>query len=263
MAVAYDPRKDFKVIGDTVDRGIAVVIYADPGTGKTTCIKRLPVGETLIINVECGRGALLGSGHTVFEMDRDLDKIAGLYRFLLTEKHPFKYVVIDNISELQEWFVLAIVKMKKKDFATLVDKGEAASKLREYTYNFRNLIEVGINVVFNAWEMPFTIEKSADGDKTRTVPKVFPSLATELCGIVDMVGHLEKYEKTEDRYIRFEPTPTILAKSQYRGVDKFEPADLCFIFDKVRKFSYQKAKPFKPLSSGELQLIKGDTVNDV
>jgi phage nucleotide-binding protein len=242
--------------GSTIDRGVSMIIYADPGKGKTTCAARLPVGETLIINVEAGLGPLLGTNHYKFEMTRDLKDLAAIYKFLNVEKHPFKWIVIDNLSELQEWMVLSLTAMRKKDFAELREKGDAASKMREYLYNFRNLIDRDINVVFNAWEMPFNFEKGADGDKTKICPKIYPSLAMEACGIVDLVGHLEVYEKSGDRYIRFEGNDTMVAKSQYRGVDKFEPANLLDIVTKIKKFNYAKAKPIAQATAEEVKLIK-------
>ncbi len=245
-----------KPIGTQINRGISAVLYSDPGIGKTTCIARLPVGETLIVNVEAGLGPLLGTGHQVFELKRDLRDIAKIYKFLYTEKHPFRYVVIDNISELQEWMVLSLTAMRKKEFAEVREKGDTASKMREYLYNFRNLIDIGICVIFNAWEMSLIVEKSSDGDKTKLMPKLYKSLTGEACGIVDLVGHLERYDKTEDRFIRFHGSDRIMAKSQFRGVNKFEPADFEILFKKIRKFNYAKAKPVVAITEDEVNLIK-------
>ena len=36
------------VIGSEITKGISLLIYADPGIGKTTLAATLPVGETLI-----------------------------------------------------------------------------------------------------------------------------------------------------------------------------------------------------------------------
>ena len=247
---------DIKIVGNEIDRGISTLIYCDPGIGKTTMSAKLPAGETLIINVEAGLGPLLGTGHSVFELKRDLKDLTGIYKYLLTEDHPFKYVVVDNISELQEWFVLSLTGMRKKDFAEIREHGDAMNKMREYLYNFRNLIERGINVIFNAWEMSLEIEKTQDGIRTKLYPKMYKNLSPEVCGIVDLVGHLERYEKTEDRFVRFEGSEKLIAKSQYRGLDKFEPADLEYIFKKIRKFNYAKEKPIKTASKEVVQLIK-------
>jgi len=244
-------------VDNKLQRGISALLYADPGVGKTTCLARLPPDETLIINAESGLGPLLGTGHYVFELSRDLQSLAGIYKYLRSENHPFKYVVIDNISELQEWMVLSLTESRKKDFAEIREKGDAAGKMREYLYKFRNLIELDICVIFSAWEMSLTLERGQEGpERSKIFPKLYPSISPEVCGIVDLVGHLEKYEKTEDRYIRFVGNEKVMAKSQYRGVDKFEPADFMAVFKKIRAFNYETAKPIEALVQDEINLCQ-------
>ena len=77
-------------MGATIDRGVSIIIYADPGTGKTTLASTLPVGETIIINTEAGYGPLLGTGLEVFNLDLDLKKLERFYQHLRVEKHPFR-----------------------------------------------------------------------------------------------------------------------------------------------------------------------------
>lgn len=258
MPVASKPtHAGISKVDNKLNRGISSLIYSDPGIGKTTCIARLPVDETLIINVESGLGPLLGTGHYVFELSRDLQSLAGIYKYLRSEQHPFKYVALDNISELQEWMVLSLTESRKKDFADIREKGDAASKMREYLYKFRNLIELGINVIFSAWEMGLTLERGVDGpERSKIFPKLYPSISPEVCGIVDLVGHLEKYEKTEDRYIRFVGNDKVMAKTQYRGVGKFEPADLDAVFKKVHAFNYATAQPLEAVAADEIKLLQ-------
>lgn len=230
--------KGVKTIGKTIDRGISILIYADPGVGKTTLASTLPVGETLFINVEGGIGPLLGTGHEVRQLAANLSDLQALYEALATTEHGYKNVVVDNISELQDWMVITLTQTRGKDFTEIKEHGDAGQKMREYLHLFRDLTEKGINVVFNAWEFPLPIEEGEDITITRLYPKLYKRIAPEVCGIVDLVGHLEKYEKTGDRFIRFEGTSKVIAKTQFKGVDKFEPANLPFIFDKIKAFDY-------------------------
>ena len=241
--------------GNEVTRGISIVIYADPGIGKTTLATTLPVGETLIINTEAGWGPLLGTGHYVFDLKRDLKQLEELYQYLRTEKHPFTNIVLDNISELQDWLVHTLMTGRNKDFAEIREYGDASVKLKEYIRLFRDLTsERNFNVIFNAWEMPLEMEKTAMGIITKSFPKLFPKLTPEVCGIVDMVGHLEKYEKTGDRFIRFVGTSKILAKTQFKGVEEFEEANLPAVFAKVKAYNY--ATTVESTVNDELEKLK-------
>ena len=232
-----------KVMGKEIDRGISLLIYADPGVGKTTLATTLPVGETLIINTEAGLGPLLGTNHYIFNLDRDLKQLQELYKEIITKDHPFTNIVVDNISELQEWMVITLTQTRGKDFTEIKEHGDAGQKMREYLHLFRDLVYKGINVVFNAWEMPLPIEESTDMTITKLYPKLYKRIAPEICGIVDLVGRLEKYEKTGDRFIRFEGTSKIEAKSQFKGVDRFEPANLPLLFEKIKAYDYTNTTP--------------------
>jgi phage nucleotide-binding protein len=96
----------FETVPDKINRGIALIIYADPGVGKTTLASTLPEGETLIINTEAGLGPLLGTKHIVFNLiaavkNYEIEQVVDdLYKYLRTQKHDFKYIVLDNMSEL-------------------------------------------------------------------------------------------------------------------------------------------------------------------
>jgi phage nucleotide-binding protein len=227
-------------VGDKIDRGVSILIYADPGVGKTTLATTLPVGETLIINTEAGLGPCLGTGHYVFNLDQNLKQLQKLYEEIANEKHPFKYIVLDNISELQDWMVMTLTQSRGKDFTEIREHGDTGQKMREYLHLFRDLVFKGITVVFNAWEYPLEIETGPEVNVTKLFPKLYKRIAPEICGIVDIVGHLEMYEKTGERFIRLEGNSKLIAKSQFKGLEKFEPADLMQLLAKIRAYDYTR-----------------------
>lgn len=229
----------FEKVGNKINRGISMLFYSDPGIGKTTLASTLPVDETLIINTEAGLGPLLGTNHSVFNCHGDeVEKIDGLYTYLRTQKHPFKHVVVDNISELEQWIILALTKKRGKEFTEIREYGDAAFKMRELLHWFRDLVYQNINVVFNAWEFPLEI-KNVDGCViTKTFPKMSKRLAPEACGIVDVVGHLEVHTKSNKRWVRLGPSEQYITKCQFKGLDTGEPADLMVILDKLRGYDY-------------------------
>lgn len=237
-----------KPVGNTIDRGISMIIYGDPGRGKTTLAGTLPVGETLIINTEAGLGPLLGTGHVVFNLNTDLKQLEGIYQYLRTADHPFKNLVIDNISELQDWMLRVLFKGRGKDFPEIRERGDVSTKMKEYITLFRDLTtEKGMNVVFNAWEDSFDIDRSDAGTTTKIAPKVTKGIYEDVCGKVDAVGHLEVFEKTGDRFIRFTGTPKMIAKCQFKGLHEeagviLEEANLPNIINKIKAFNYSKGE---------------------
>jgi phage nucleotide-binding protein len=225
-----------------IDRGISIIIYGDPGKGKTTMATTLPEQETLIINTEAGLGPTLGTKHVIFNLKEELSQLDDLVKYLKTQEHPFKNIVVDNVSELEQWIILNITQSRNKEFTELKEYGDASSKLRAVLRTFRDMIYQGMNVVFNAWEAPLDL-KNKDGELiTKIFPKVSKKVAPEFCGIVDVVGRIEVYEKTGERWVRFGQHEQYLTKSQFKGLDDGEPANLPAIFKKLRDFDYTRSQ---------------------
>ena len=239
---------EFQTVPNTINRGLAFIIYADPGVGKSTLASTLPVGETLIINSECGLGPLLGTDHVVFNVldaiqTKPLEEVIDeLYRYLRTQKHPFKYVVLDNLSELEQQLILHLTNKRKKETPELKEYGDSAFKMREWVHNFRDLIYQGITVVMNAWEFPLEIKNVEGVIITKTFPMIGKKIAPQLCGIVDCVGHLEVHEKSGKRWIRFGPSDQYITKSQFKGLENGEPADFPLIIGKLLAYNYKEEK---------------------
>jgi phage nucleotide-binding protein len=235
-------------VGDKIDRGISFVIYSDPGIGKTTLATTLPSDVTLIINTEAGLGPLLGTGHSVFNVSKavlfkngDLEGvISDLYRQLAAFEHPFENVVIDNLSELEQQLIHHMTVKHGKEVPELREYGEASYKMKEWMHNFRDLVFKNINVVFNAWEFPMDIRNTDGQVLTKTFPMVGKKIAPQLCGIVDVVGHLEIYPKSGKRWVRFGPSDQYITKSQFQGLDLGEPPEFPYILDKLRGYEYSK-----------------------
>jgi len=229
-----------------IDRGISFIIFADPGVGKTTMSTTLPAGETLIINTEAGLGPLLGTNHLVFNVRKSLDTgksvedtINELYTHLKLHKFEgITNVVIDNMSELVEILILDYTKQRNKNFPELKEHGDSSYKIREWMHNFRDLVYDGYNVVFNAWEFVKDIRHTDGVMISKTIPMIGNKIAFQLSGIVDCVGHLEVHEKSGKRWVRFGPSSQYLTKSQFKGLDSGELADLPMIIDKLKSYDY-------------------------
>ena len=148
---------------DKINRGIAIIIYSDPGIGKTTLASTLPVDETLIVGCEAGIGPLLGTGHYYFDVNKAITNtnsnietvMNNLYRDIRSGHEQYKaikYVVVDNVSELLDKLTIHYTEIRRKDFPELKERGDASYKMVEWIVNCRDLVDIGINVIFNAWE---------------------------------------------------------------------------------------------------------------
>lgn len=237
-----------------IDRGLSFIIYGDPGVGKTTISSTLSAGagETLIINTEAGIGPLLGTGHIVFNvkkamMDSNVETVMNdIYKRLRTKEVVVKNVVIDNMSELIQGLLHHYTETRHKEFPEIREHGDTAYKIMEWFSNWRDLVDLGINVVFNAWEFQLDITNNDGTIITKTCPMLGKSSTLRACGLVDAVGRLEVFEKTGKRWLRFGPAKQYLTKSQFKGlVDDSnptgaQPPDLTEIINKLRSYDYSK-----------------------
>lgn len=243
----------YAVAPTTIDRGISMIIYSDPGVGKTTLSSTLPVGKTLIINTEAGIGPLLGSGHLIFNVkkamfDNSVETVMNeIYRKIRTrEISEVENIVIDNISELIQSLLHHYTDTRKKEFPELREHGDTAYKIMEWISNWRDLVDMNINVIFNAWEFPYDIQNSDGTVITKTCPTLGKASTFRACGLVDAVGHLEVFEKTGKRWLRFGPSKQYLTKCQFSGlvtVDNptgAQPPDLTEVLNRIKSFDYSK-----------------------
>jgi len=242
---------NIKPVGDTIDRGISAIIYGNPGVGKTTLATTLPPEETIIINAEAGLGPLLGKGHSVFNLlgfvnNNEFEKaVDDFYKYLRTEKHPYKYVVLDNISEIENQLILYMTQRHGKEAPTLREYGDSSHKMKQWIHNFRDLVYQDINVVINAWEFPIELRNIEGNIITIICPKMSKSIVPTACGCVDVVGHMESHEKTGKRWIRLRPNDQYLCKSQFKGIggpndQSGELPDLMALYEKIRDYDYTK-----------------------
>lgn len=218
-------------------KGISMIIYADAGLGKTHLLGTLPVGEILIIDIEGGIYTLNRTGHHYVSVssEDDLDLIKEIYQALRTNEKHYDYVAIDSLSELERFMQFSFMRARNKDFLTLKEYGDSSQKMREFIRLFRDLTEQGINVIFTALEMSLDIQNNVDGIITKSFPLVSRKLAPEIVGLVDIVGHLEMSKDGKQRWLRLEATDRTIAKTRIQGLDRFEPADLPSLFEKIKK----------------------------
>lgn len=251
---------------NTINRGLSGIIFGNPGQGKTTLASTLPPEDTLIITTEAGLGPLIGKGHSLLDIkkvqennpDKSLeDIISEIYIQIRTQKHIFKNIVLDNISELENALLQDYTRRRKKHTPEVREHGDVSYKMKEWVCMFRDLEYQGINVFFMAWEMAMDIKNSNGEVITMTVPMVGKKVSIQICGLVDFVTHLEVYEKTGARWLRFGPSSQYLTKCQFAGLEAGEEADLPKLIDKLMSHNYIASKTeVKQPTKGEKNVLQ-------
>jgi phage nucleotide-binding protein len=243
----------FETLPNKVERGVSIVVYANPGIGKTTLAATLPQGpgKTLIINTEAGIAPLMGSDHLIFNLQKAIangknveEAMNGLYKSIRTGEpgYQFENIVLDNVSELSDQLCNHYTKVHNKELPEIREHGDTAFKFREWIHNWRDLVEMGTNVIINAWEQDYDIAIADGIVTTRTCPKVGRSNVPSVCGLCDVVARLEVHEKSGERWLRIGPHRQYITKTQFKGLKKGEVADLPTIINKIKEYDYSKGE---------------------
>jgi phage nucleotide-binding protein len=229
----------------TINRGISILIYADSGKGKTTLASTLPKEETLFVVTEAGMGPLIGKGFQYFDVLATMklnplmpleEIIQEFYKNIRTDpKCPFKYIVIDNLTELENQLLGDYTKRRKKPFPEAKEYGDVAYRIHEWVVLFRDLQYQGITVIFNTWEKQSELKSATGESYTMGYPFLSGRNSAQIPGLVDAVGHL--ITKGEVRMVQFSQNNMFLTKCQFQGLGMEEP-NLMTILSKINTHNY-------------------------
>jgi len=175
-------------------------LYGRSGTGKTTLTGTFP-GPILLLDVR-DRGTDSVNDHE--EMDvKDINSLEDLedtYYFLKEHPKSYKTVGIDTATQLQQVFIEEVVSGSRKgrsvgDWGSMTRRqfGDVAALMKEWVLNFRNLTDLGMEIVFIAQERTSTVDDDGRADENLLVPEVgpavMPSIATHLNANVSVIGN--------------------------------------------------------------------------
>lgn len=220
MAMKIIKAKEMEKLGTTV------LLYGESGSGKTSSLKTLP-GKTLILDIEGGTAVLRGSDVDVVIVPNDLSGLKDVVDELcLQEKPAYQNVCLDSLTELQTCMLVRMAEASKTSAPTLQDYGVVSFKMRDYARRLRDLREKGVNVVVTALQTPLEIEQNEENVKTCMYPLVLKKLAPELCGLFDIVAHMEVSTKTGhvgERFFRLDGDDKVIAKNRLAVPGKSKP----------------------------------------
>ena len=171
---------------------LAALFYGRAGTGKTTISCTFP-GPILHLDI---REKGTDSVSDVKDLDTisltEWEEFEQVYWYLASGEAPYKTVVIDAVSQLQD---LALEK-------AMADEGKAGEKvsqrqwgvasgfMKTWIVNYRDLVDRGINVVFLAHDRVTEGDEGEEGELMPSVgPRVMPSVASILTASVKLTGN--------------------------------------------------------------------------
>lgn len=206
-----------------------VLIYSDPGVGKTTAAALSP--KPLIINCEGGTLCLNKFKKYYDELDiktfrpQSIQELQEVFWYLKSGNHDRQTVVLDSLSEIQRMSMDEILldpsrdSKYDRDTPILQDYGKNTQQMRRLVRTFRDL---RMNVVFTCLAQ----ERKDENDGTvRVMPDLTPKLATDVMGYVDVVGYMFVSGENSTRKMLVQPKGKYLAKdrSGKLGVGLTEP----------------------------------------
>ena len=225
----------------TSKTGITLLVFGESGAGKTTLFGTLPANELLLLEAEGGTAPLEGKNIDCVKIREDLENLKDTFDSLVLPStlKGYKHVGLDSSTELERFMQIRLASKSSNDgMPSLHDYGVVSFKMRDYMRRLRDLRDQGINVIVTALESPLELEQTDDTTRTRLYPMLARKLAPEVCGLFDVVAHMEISAKPGhegERFLRLDGTEKIVAKNRWdrNHVMRFSVADLSVLFAKI------------------------------
>lgn len=194
-----DKIKKFRV----TDHHLKGVLYGTSGVGKTFFTRNTK--DCLWVSAEGGLLSIADTNPDFWEV-KSLRDLFDCYLYLASNKTPYKTVVVDSITEINEVCKSEIERKRSGGVMQIQDWGELLKKLRNIFRKFRDL---DMNVLLIAQEQYVH-------DDT-VIQKIVPSLngkaSTDIAYFMDVVGYAT-FDKEGKHYVQVSPHPKLLTKSR-------------------------------------------------
>lgn len=220
---------ELKRIDETIKTNpYTALLYCAPGVGKSTAIGLIAEaseGNTLVLDIDRTISRTLAKGEVVKDTSKVLvyqvdnvhtfkawtDVLTELMTTDIIKKNNITTIAVDNISELERCILSDLGSQgKNKGVPAMADYQYMQFKL---VNSLRYMKQMGVNVVWTAWE---TVEDFTHPDGTRysrLYPKISAKILDNICGLCDVVGRI-LVNKDGQHGIMLEATQNVYAKNQ-------------------------------------------------
>lgn len=174
--------------------GLNLLVYGEPGSGKTVFAASAQDHESgkdvLIVDVECGTRSLIDRPDVSVFPCKQFSDLKEIYDHLTTQKHSWRTIVIDSITDVQVMCLDEIIgpKVKAGQAPGIQDFGKAKLQMVSLIRAFKSL------ATSRGWNVIFTALCDTDKDETTGVhvrsPSLSPKTCQAICACVDGVGLL-------------------------------------------------------------------------
>lgn len=211
------------VKANTIKKGedFSALIYAPPGSGKTSTIKYLQ-GRTLVIDIDRTSNVLAGEDN-IDIVYADLTNVELGMKVLLKDIHDnhlkdYDNIVLDNLSEFEQ----AWLAEKSRQSKTREGKSMGIPEMGDYNkYSFYlpDMIRYinswkGVNKIYTAWETTVQIQSPSGQMFNQFHPQMREKIITNVMGLMNIVGRLVINDETGKRGYLLSPSQTTFAKNQ-------------------------------------------------
>jgi phage nucleotide-binding protein len=209
-----------------VDR-LKIVIYGPAGAGKTRLAATTgDPSATIIVSAEAGLLSLRGEDIAVAEV-KSLAELRAVYAYLRKGDHPYRWVIVDSISEIAE-----------------VCLGEEKRSAKDPRAAYGQMAEVVVGTLRAFRDLPCHVVFTAKQDRTQTEGGAMlygPSMPGKQLGpavgyLVDEMWAL-RVTKGDDgaliRSLQTGPDGVYDAKDRSGSLQHHEPADLSAVAAKI------------------------------
>lgn len=211
------------------DKDWRIMIYAKPGTGKTSLVQHLK-GKTLILDMDDSAKVLAGlSGVDIIEFDRvhPHEFITDFIKEAPQLIKDYDNLVIDNISSFEkDWFV----ERGRSSKNGISNEIQDYSQWTNYFARIMTTIYLlkDINILVTAWENQREVTTERGQTFNQYAPQIRDSVRDNLMGLTDIVGRMIINPDTGNRGIILEGNDAVYAKNRL-DQRKATPAEELFL----------------------------------